>query len=348
MTFRATVPLLAALLAAPLAAQEDTVTLTNGTVVTGVRVTSFDVNNLKYVKGSSNETVTTDQVAKVELKKFKDVYARGLRDPDLMITVARERLAEKDTLMAQFGFVGAANQWLDSGDPADAAKAIGALDELAKGIPEAGLLPEVFRLKFEFYVNQGAKGAPSAAAVAKKFSSDAVAGAWPNGLAVEAEFLTTLAERREPKEYQGKLRAVATKAAGTNPIVATRANVELAHSLREAKDVEGAQKIYEDVIAKDKVDESALAGAYLGLGKILLDKAAPSDKDAFKRALLLFLRVRLATKNAWPSLQAEALYHATLAAEKWRGPEFGLVIARCKRILSDEYGESEWAQRAKR
>jgi hypothetical protein len=347
MTFRALVPLLAALLAAPLAAQDDTVTLTNGTVVTGVKVTSFDVRNLKYTKGSASETVPTDQVAKVELRKFKDVYARGLRDPDLMITVARERLAEKDTLMAQFGFVGAADQWLDSGDQADAGKAVGALDEMAKAIPEAGLLPDVYRLKFEFYVNQGARGASSAASVAKKFQSDAVAGAWPSGLALEAEFLTALAERRDPREFQNKLRGIVNKA-GSNPAVQSRANVELAHSLRETKDVEGAQKIYEDVIGKDKVDESALAGAYLGLGKILLEKAAPSDKDAFKRALLLFLRVRVGTKHAWPSQQAEALYHATLAAEKWRGPEFGLVIARCKRILAEEFQSSEWAERARR
>jgi hypothetical protein len=347
MTFRASVSLLAAMLAAPLAAQDDTVTLTNGTVVTGAKITSFDVRNLKYTKGGNTETVATDQVAKVELGKFKDTYARGLRDPDLMITVARERLAEKDTLMAQFGFVGAANQWLDSGDTADAGKAIGALDEMAKAIPEAGLLPEVYRLKFEYYINQGARGANSAATVAKKFQSDAVAGAWPSGLMLEAEFLTTLAEKRDPKDYQTRLRAIVGKS-GANPTIQSRANVELASSMRETKDVDGAQKIFEEVIAKDKVDESALAGAYLGLGKILLEKAAPSDKDAFKRALLLFLRVRVGTKNAWPSLQAEALYHATLAAEKWRGPEFGLVIARCKRILADEFQASEWAERAKR
>ncbi len=345
--FRVTVPLLAALLAAPIAAQDDTITLTNGTVVTG-RVTSFDVRNLKYTKGSGTETVPTDQVAKVELKKFKDVFARGLRDPDTMITLARERLEEKDTLMAQFAFVHAADQWLSSGDPADAGKAIGALDELQKGVPEAGLLPEVYRMKFEYYSSLGTKGAPSAATVAKKYQSDAVAGAWPTGLAVEAEYFTTLAERRDPKDFQSKLKAIVAKAGGVNPLVASRANVELAHSLRETKDVEGAQKIYEEVLAKDKADESALAGAYLGLGKILLEKAGANDKDAFKRAMLLFLRVRLATKNAWPSLQAEALYHAILAADKWRGPEFTLVMARCKRILTDEYPESEWAERAKR
>ena len=65
-------------------------------------------------------------------------------------------------------------------------------------------------------------------------------------------------------------------------------------------------------------------------------------------ALLLFLRVRLETTDAWPSLQAEALYHAILAADKWRGPEYGLVMARCRRLLSEEFRETEWAEKAKR
>lgn len=347
MTFRASVPLLAVLLAAPIAAQDDTITLNNGTVVTG-RVTSFDVRNLKYTKGSSTETISNDQIAKVELRKFKDAYARGLRDPDVMLTQARELLQDKNVLMAQFGFVSAADQWLQSGTNEDAGKAMGALDELVKAAPEAGLVPEVHRMKFEYYLGLGAKGAQSAATVAKKYQSDAVAGAWPNGLAVEAEFFLALAERRDPKEFQNKLRSIVAKAGATNPGVATRANVELAHSLRETKDLDGARKIYEEVVAKDKVDESALAGAYLGLGKILLETASAADKDAFKSALLMFLRVPLATKNAWPGLKAEALYHATLAAEKWRGPEFGFVIAKCKRVLADEYGSSEWAERARR
>jgi hypothetical protein len=345
MTFRLSLAcLLTAVFAAPAVAQEDSITLTNGTVVSGVRVTSWDVRNLKYDKGSAKEQVPTDQVAKVELQKFKDVYARGLRDPDLMLTVAREKLCDKDLLMAQLGFVGAAAQFFDQDK---ASEGVGALDEMQKAIPEAGVLPEVYRQKFEYYMGVGPKGATSAQTVAKKYAADALSGAWPAGLAVEAEFFVVLADRKDPKDFQTKLRAVAGKAGGVNPVVANRANVELAHSLREAKDVEGAQRIYEEVKGKENVDSSSRAGAYLGLGKILLEKSAASDKDAFKQSLLLFLRVRLETKDAWPSLHAEALYHAMLAADKWRGPEFGLVIGRCKRVLSDEFGGTEWAEKAR-
>lgn len=326
-------------------AQEDVITLHSGTVINGVRVTAFDIRNLRYTKGNANEMVPSDQIAKVDLRRFADVYRRGLRDPDLMLTVARERLADKDLLLAQFGFVGAAAQFFDANEPA---KAVGALDELQKGIPEAGLLPEIHRQKFEYYMGLGAKGAANAAAVAKKYQADATGGAWPNGFAIEADFFLVLAERRDPKDFQSRLRSVVQKAGGTMPLVANRANVELAHSLRETKDNEGARRIYEEIIAKDNADASARAGAYLGLGRILLETASAGDKDAFKKAMLLFLRVRLETKDCWPALQAEALYHAMLAAQKWQGPEFGLVIARCRSLLQNEFRDSEWAERARR
>ena len=345
MTSRLPIALLAAVMAAPLVAQDDTIYLITGTATTGVKVTSWDVRYLKFTKGNSPDQVSTDQVARLELGKFKDVYARGLRDPDLMLTRAKEVLADKDLVMAQLGFVGAAAQFFDAEKPQEA---VGTLDELVKAIPEAGVLPEVYRQKFEYYMGVGPKGAQSAIAVAKKYANDALGGAWPTGLGIEAEFFTTLAERKDPKDFQNKLRTVAGKAGGNYPIIANRANVELAHSLRETKDVDGAQRIYEEVMKKEGADSSSRAGAYLGFGKIVMDKASAADKDAFKKAMLLFLRVRLETKDAWPSLHAEALYHAMLAANKWQGPEFGLVIGRCRRLLNDEFSGSEWNDKAKR
>lgn len=343
MTFRFLAAPLFAALAASVVAQDDRVVLTNGSVVQGVKVNAFDIRNLRYNKGGANETVSTDQVAKIELAKFRDVYARGLADPDLMLTVAREQLGEKNALMAQLGFVGAAAQFFDGND---ANKAIGALEEMQKGIPEAGVLPEVYRQKFEYYSGLGQKGAQSAALTAKKYQADATSGAWPTGLALEAEFFVILSERKDPKDYQNKLRAIATKAAGSNPIVANRANIQLANSMRETKDPDGAMKIYEDLANKEGVDPSSRAGAWIGVGKVVFDKAPAGDKAAFQKALLAFLRART-EKGAWPSLTAEALYHAMLAAEKWKGPEYTLVMSRCKRDLLSDYSGSEWAERAK-
>lgn len=343
MTFRFLAAPLFAALAVSVAAQDDRVVQTNGTVIQGVKVVSFDIRSLRYTKGGANESVASDLVAKVEPGKFRDVYARGLSDPDLMLTVAREQLADKNTLMAQLGFVGAAAQFFDNNE---AGKAVGALDELQKGIPEAGVLPEVYRQRFEYYMGLGQKGARDAAATAKRYQADATTGAWPNGFAVEAEFFLALSDRKDPKDFQARLRAIGTKAAATNPVVANRANVQLAHSLRETKDVDGAMKIYEDLAHKEGVDASSRAGAWLGIGKVTFDKAPAGDKAAFQKALLAFLRAR-AEKEAWPALHAEALYHAILAADKWKGPEYTLVMARCRRDLLSDFASSEWAERAK-
>jgi hypothetical protein len=337
----------ALLLAFPLVAQDDTVFLISGSKVEGVKVTSFTVRDLKYTKGGSTDTVPTDQVMKVELGKFKDVFRLGLRDADLMITKTREQVEEKNQLLAQAGFVAAANLFFDAGN---ASTAVGCLDELQKVYPEAGTIPEMYRMKFEYYMSQGQKGAKSAQAVATKFQNEATGGAWPAGFVTESEFFLAMAERQgglPPKEFQVKLRNVLAKAMGNNQMVANRANIELAHSLRENKDPAGARKIYEELAKKDGVDASSRGGAFLGLGHIALEEGGASNPDSYRKALLLFLRVHLETRDAWPSLHAEAMYYAAIAAEKWKGNDFEYIRGRCRAVLNNEYGGSEWAERAR-
>lgn len=334
-----TTALLAALSAGALVAQDDSILLLGGTKIDGCRVTSYDVRNLKYTKAGNGDSVSTDQVAKVTLGKFKDTFARGMKDADIMLTMAREQVEQKNLLLAQFAFLHAATRFFDTDD---AAKAMGAFDELVKAVPEAGVLPDMYRAKFEYYMSLGAKGSASALAVAKKYQGDAVSNAWPTGLATEADFFLVLADRVAEKEYQTRLRGIISKASGSNPMIAARANVELANSLRESKDkdIPAAKKLYEEVLERDGGDTNARAGALLGYGKILFAEAG-SDKDAVKKAMLTFLRVRLETKDCWASLQSDALLQTMLAAKKWGGPEWTLVFARCRRILSSDFAGSD-------
>ncbi|MCA8974214.1 MAG: hypothetical protein KDC98_05800 [Planctomycetes bacterium] len=333
------------LLSLPLAAQGDLIIKTDGTKIERVSVTGFDIREIKYKSGGSAQSLSSDQVAKVDLENFQEVFRLGLRDADLMLTKARETMAAKDTLMAQFGFVAASAMLFDSERAADAA---GALDELEKGIPDAGLIPEVYRQKFEYYMGQGPKGANSANSVAKKYLSAAQGNAWPAGFTVEADFFIALSERSaggDTGAFQGKLRSIIERGRTANVMVANRANVQLANSLRETKDADGARRIYETLANKEGVDSSTRAGSYLGLGMLTLD-AAGNDQNENKRALLWFLRVYLETRDAWPSLQAEALYHAVLAAGKWRGSEYQYIMARCRGVLKADFPGSDWTQRA--
>lgn len=329
----------ALLVAAAATAQSDKIHLVNGTVIEKCKVTDYGIRNVRYKRGSGTESVETDKVAKLDLGGFKSVYARGLNDPAMMLTLAREQVKAKDAVMAQVGLVGAANGFLDQGDPA---QAVATLNEMAKAFPEGGALADVYRLKFEYYMGAGSRDALT---VAKKYEQDAIGGAWPDGFAIEASFFQALSEKSAPADFQRKLKAIINRARGANPVVAGRANIELAHSMRKSGGVDDAKRIYEDIVNKDGVDDSARAGAYLGLG--LIDLEGEGGQEAAKQALLMFLRVRLVTKDAWPSLQAEALYHASQAARKWKGPEYIYIVGRCRGLLFNEYPNSEWAKLAK-
>lgn len=335
--------------ALPVLAQNDSVWLTTGEIVRDVAVTSWDVRALKYTKGGGNETVSSDKVAQVVLAKYKDQYRRGIdgRDPDFFLGSAGECVAAKNLLLAQFGYHAAARLWFDNGE---AAKAVSALDELVKQCPDAGLLPEVYRMKFEYYMGRGQAGARDASAVAKKYIADANGNAWPAGLALEGEFFAAMAERvggGEAKAFESRLREIVGRALGNFPQIANRANVQLGNSLRDSGKNEDARKIYQDIVDKEGVDENARAGAYIGLGSIRSAEGSPGAKEAYREAMLLFLRVRIEAKGSWDSLQAEALYGAMDAALKWGGEDSRTIAGRCKFLITTEYADTEWAGRAK-
>lgn len=332
-------------------AQGDTVHLTTGTVVEGVTVQSFNIRELKYTKGGSAETVSTEQVAKVDLRKFKDVYKRSIanKDPELMLTEARNQFTKaKDPLLTQFGYLECARLFYLGGVDASGG---GAIEELQKAIPDAGVLPDCYRLKFENYLGQGdAAGIGNAVLLAKKYSTEATTNAWPNGFAIEADFFSALAEgaaKGDAKAFQAKMREVVTKAAGAMPVLAARANVQLAHSLRLTGAMDQAAEIYKQILDSKVNDDNSRAGAWLGIGYAAMAKGDAANREPFHEALLSFLRVRLETKSAWGSLQAEALYNAMLSAEKWGGQDYRQIQARCRQVLLTNFGSSEWAARAR-
>ncbi len=332
-------------------AQGDTVTMTSGTVVEGCSVQSFNIRELKYTKGGSVEQVPADQVAKVEMKKFKDVYRRSLanKDADLMLTEARNQFSKsKDVLMAQLGYLECARLFYASGNDGGGG---GVLEELHKSIPDAGVLPDGYRMKFENYLSQGdAAGIGNAKLLAQKYSTEATTSAWPTGFAVEADFFAALADGAaggDAKAFQAKMRDIVAKAQGGMPILAARANVQLANSLRMTGGADQAAEIYQAILDGKTNDENARAGAWLGMGYVAMTKGDAANRDPFRDALMNFLRVRLETRNSWASLQAEALYNAILAAEKWGGQDFRLVQGRCRYLLNANFGQSEWAQRAR-
>jgi hypothetical protein len=344
--------LLTALFLAPvLVAQDDTVHLASGDVVAKVKVEDWSIRELTYRKDGTTQKASTDQVAKIELEKFAEVYRRGIAgsDPDYFLATAREQQKEKKDLMSQLGYVEAARLFFQQGKEANAGAA---LQEMADAFPQGGLLPELYRMKFETYMGRGDDaGYRNAGLVAEKFRSEAVTNAWPQGLALEAEFFKALAEGAtggDAAAFQTKMRQIVGSAGGVNPRLAGRANVQLADSMRRTGDADGAERLYTSILDRASSDENSRAGAYLGLGLIAMGKAGDSsDADLYKKALLLFLRVHLETGEAWDSLQAEALYNGMDAAQKWRGEDYRVIASRCRYILVNDFGHTAWAERAR-
>ncbi|MCR9246080.1 MAG: hypothetical protein NXI31_13695 [bacterium] len=337
--------LAALLLTVPALAQGDSIFTVDGKTVENVIVKSWNIRQITFKEGGTEQTMPSHKVVRVELESFNDVFRLGLRDSDLMLTKAREQLKEKEDLLAQIGFVRASAMFFDENRPQEA---VTALTELEKGISDAGTLPEVYRQKFEYYMGMGKKGARNGESVAKKYLSAAQGNAWSQGFVIEAEFFQALAGSvagGDPKAYQVKLADIIQRAGAVNAMVANRANIQLGNSYLATDDKDRAKKIFERLADKDGVDESSRAGAYLGMGLLTMG-AAGENKDEHKRALLWFLRVYLETRNAWPSLQAEALYNAVQAAGKWRGPDYGYIQARCRGVMKAEFPGSNWTERA--
>jgi hypothetical protein len=334
------------LLALPLVAQGDRITKTDGTSIDNVAVVNWDIREIKYRKAGSTTSLGSDKVLKVELEAFSDVFRIALRDGGLMLTKAREQIKEGEELLAQLGFVAAAALFFDKEQPKDG---IAALEEMEKEFPTAGTLPEIYRQKYDHYMNSGGQGGMrDAEAVAKKYLVAAQGNAWPAGFALEAEFQQAYAQHLgggDAGAFQKAMNSIADRARTENPLIGNRASVQLANSLRVNKNAAGARKIYESIITKEGVDSSSLGGSYLGLGLIEFE-AAGNNQAAHKKAMLWFLRVYLETRGCWPSLQAEALYYAALAAGKWRGTEFEYIMAKCRGVLKNEFPQSDWTTRA--
>ena len=340
-----------ALLAGAAMAQDDRVVVLHAEAVNGVSVQAFDVRELKYARGAETAAITADRVLAVELARAAEIYRRGLaaHDAELLRAAAREQLAAKNPLLAQAGFLAAGQLLVAAGRDEGAAAAY---DELQRAVPDAGVLPQLLRLRVERGLRSNDQaGLLAAQAAVRRWQGDALAGAWAPGLRLEAELFAAMVARAQggdAKSFQARLRDFAGRARSGSPELADRATALLADTMREAGDDEGAQRAYQQLVDDDGGDDDARAIAWIGLGLLSMQNGSTADRAPFRRALLQFLRVRLDTRNAADRLQAAALYHAITAATRWGGEDSRSVIARCRGLLLGDHADSEWARRVQR
>ena len=342
-----TLVLLASLsLAAP--AQQDRIEWSNGTVTDRARVTGFTVFEIRYSVRATRAQAKADTVIGLEVERVREAYRRGsaTNDPGQYLVTARARLQASDNFLAQFGFYFAAKAFLDIGESANA---FNTLDELATAIPDSGFLPDCYRLKMAFHLSQGRQGGARAVAVAKQYLQKIQSGGMPDGFALEAEFFQNVAEftagTMNPAELQRNLNNLRVKVSAPFPALGNRTQLWIGTAQRLQGQAAGAKKIFEELAEKDTVDVNTRAGAFLGLGHLEFAQGNPTNKGAYREALLHFLRVYVEAKEADSNLVAEALHFASESAQKWGGQDSPFMNRRLKLILTQDYPNSSWASR---
>jgi FimV-like protein len=185
--------------------------------------------------------------------------------------------------------------------------------------------------------------------VSRKYLATATAGGFAPGLLREAEFMALAADAMagtvNASSYRNRLLVLQGKVDAAQSMLSDAIDVELAASLHESGDKDGARRLLETVLAREHVEVNARAAAWLEHGRIFMAAGSASDRSAYRSAMLDFLRVRLETRDCWRNLQAEALLQAGVAAQRWQGEDWRFIQGRCRAILIDEFAGTEWAKK---
>jgi tetratricopeptide (TPR) repeat protein len=336
-------------LAPAIAAQTDRIVWTDGTVTNECRVNDFTIKEVSYSVRGRTETRSSDAVANLEVEKVRDTYKRafGAANDDDAYSAFLSRIKElgDKPFLAQFGYVSAAKLLMKNGQHNDA---FAMLEEMGTKIPTAGFAPEQFRMKLDYYLSLGQEGARNAGIVAQKYHETAIKEAWPDGYVSEAAFYRLMARAAsgevDAAGLQTELRGLLGQTEGTYPSVADRVRIQLANAQRGQNQLDKAKQTYQEVLAKSSTSDSTRAQALVGLGYVHMQSGDPSNTEPYLGALRNFLKAYF-TDGASADLKAEALFNASEAADKWRGPDSSAMARRLRGLLHRDYPDSTWSKK---
>jgi tetratricopeptide (TPR) repeat protein len=329
-------------------AQKDRIVLTDGSVIDGVQVTSFDLRNVEFKRRGTSESKSTDQVASLEVQKVKDAFRRAyssIGTNEAPGNFLQEAERQSDVFLKQFGYQEAARLFLKNGQYAEAFQV---LEELASKCPDSGFLPMTHQAKLDYYLSQGKAKAGDASTVAKRYSLAASTQGYPQGFILESRFYETMAQAAAggltPDRLRSTLRSIQNEA-GAYPNVSNRCRVQIAETLRAENKVDEARSEFEGLLERDGISQAVQAQAWLGLGNCQFAAGTPSNREPFRDALLSFLRIVVESDGADASTVAEALYMGAQAADKWGGEDAGRMGRVLRGRLKRDYPDSEFARR---
>ncbi len=340
--------LAATVLAATVAAQDDTIHWQDGTK-TKVTFVDFTAKEITYKVGGRKKTAPAHKVRDVTVKMWVEDIANKCTQPDEFLTHADEQMKAKKWAAAAFCYREAFKLFMAAGDVVSATSA---LSELNKKLPNSPWTPLHFSVRIEYYL--GERKWKDALKVSEQYESESVKRSWARGYEHEAKFFTVVTNI-----LSGKLnKTVAVPAieavlgetgGGVTEFVFNRAQVFLADFHRQTKDFKKAGKIYDQLTERTGVAPNVLGRAYLGLGYIDYEKGVVNkDKAAFYQAYMFFLRVYILARDANNETVAEGMFRAAEAVEQWGGmPTSRWEAARLRSRLRnrERWKHTSWAKK---
>ncbi|GEM_PF-3262760 len=355
-------PVLLLAAAGPLRAQSvDTIHLIDGSRITGARVISWNVKELRYRRGSEEKILDGERVLDVELNQS---LVRG------MLKSARRAVTEEDWATAYEKFMEAGNKaqarkklkdflpqfayWRafevarDHGTPEDRKEAI---SELLKAAPDSFYLPRIWsdRIRDAYRrAGQSREGLERVKGVVAAWKAEVEKLELPSRFQIDAELETVLIRQRlreiPAPEVQKKLESLLTRCEGAYPGLANRMKLELANATLLGGDTAKAREMYDAILESGVADQATLAGAYLGRGHSRFRAKDRKPEDA-RLALLDYMRVAVLFPDIDDELVGEALYYAERAYRAWTPTPPIIALRRLRTALKTKYAESSWAKK---
>lgn len=353
---RASTLLLVCLLAS--ASRADEIYRTDGKVLKDVTVTEETLTQVLFKKGSSQQSVSSDEILSITYSKKPRLVDEGDQaeaedDPVGALDILDQYVdgqINKPTERKKWAPPYAAwrtvelAQLLD--DVAGVAKRV---DRLIKNFPDSRFVPAAYLARASAEARLGKPGAAQgtlndllalvqAKSLSKRWELEAELGL------ILTDVSTAGASKRD--ELQG----IIGKAGSQFPTVGNRAQVavgetylaeiDAASEQKRAELAAAAGKVFTAIVKDQKADSQTLAAAFTGLGTALFHQGKSEE------SLMNFLRV-IVLYEAHSQYVSQSMFYAMLCFRQDDSPQSRDRYREMKWKLEQRYPESTWAKQAK-
>jgi TolA-binding protein len=344
------------LAALPMVQTADTILLTDGKIITDVRITSETFTEVTYKKGTTEGRRAAEKVLEVR----HDLGAKALGDYAVAVTLMDD--GDFAAAAARFAAVledGVAEQtrytWVQQhamwrrirclNGLGDSAAMSAEVDRLLASVPDTFFYAPALLMKAQALI--GANDNSGARKVFQQLEGEVTSKGLPDRWAREAELgLAIVDDSMDATAKQRKLQGLAEKNAVSYPTVANRARVEVGNVMVASGAYADARSFFQSIIDSGSADPLTVAAALSGLGDCayeqgLISTDTAKSKALFEEAALAHLQVAAYYREA-ARLRPRSMFYASHSIYRAGGENAVEDSRAILRKLNSEYGNSSW------